>query len=355
MSTPFRVALVGLTRGEGLLNVFGVRPDCEIAVLCDSRPDLVEFHRETFPNAAGCTEFEEVFEHAPDIVVVSTPPAFHAAMSIRALDAGCHVLSEVPAVYSLDECEPLAEAVLRSGKTYMMGENLYFAPVVDTWQRLLDDGIIGDPVYAECEYLHDIGSLTKDNDGKRTWRADLPPLLYPTHDLGPLLMMLRARCTAAVGWQSKPTLGDDFAAAVGGGIFETDIGVPIKFLAVFSTPYPGCMHPWRVFGSKGYLGTQRSPGDQFTLFTDDMDEESDFEIVDIPESHPDAPEEAKLGGHGTSEYFMINAFVRAVAEGVPPPIDVYRALDMTVPGLCAYESAKNGMARVEVPNFRVPA
>ncbi|MFO8078706.1 MAG: gfo/Idh/MocA family oxidoreductase, partial [Armatimonadota bacterium] len=58
------------------------------------------------------------------------------------------------------------------------------------------------------------------------------------------------------------------------------------------------------------------------------------------------------GGHGTSEYFMCNDFVRCITDDTAPAIDVYRGLDYSVPGICAHISAENGSEPVEVPDFR---
>lgn len=66
---------------------------------------------------------------------------------------------------------------------------------------------------------------------------------------------------------------------------------------------------------------------------------------------PNAPEEAKHGGHGTSEHYMIRDFLDAVAHGHRPPIDVIRAMDFTVPGIVAHESAMKGGAWMGVPLF----
>ena len=58
-----------------------------------------------------------------DIVVVATPMPLHAPQSIQALQAGKHVLSEVTAAVSLEECWRLLQAAQASGTTYMMAEN----------------------------------------------------------------------------------------------------------------------------------------------------------------------------------------------------------------------------------------
>jgi hypothetical protein len=64
---------------------------------------------------------------------------------------------------------------------------------------------------------------------------------------------------------------------------------------------------------------------------------------------PKAPEEAKKGGHGTSEYFMVRDFLKAVQTGARAPIDAVKAADMTIPGLIAHESAMQGGKWMDVP------
>ena len=60
----------------------------------------------------------------------------------------------------------------------------------------------------------------------------------------------------------------------------------------------------------------------------------------------------KAGGHGTSEYFMVDDFVRCILDDTKPAIDVYEGLDYTAPGICAHLSAEQGGKAVEVPDFR---
>jgi hypothetical protein len=65
-----------------------------------------------------------------------------------------------------------------------------------------------------------------------------------------------------------------------------------------------------------------------------------------------AGEEARAGGHGNSEYWLLKDFFAAVRGGHASPIDVFRGLDYTVPGLCAVLSAERGGEAVDVPDFR---
>ena len=68
-------------------------------------------------------------------------------------------------------------------------------------------------------------------------------------------------------------------------------------------------------------------------------------------SDPNAPEEAFGGGHGTVEYYLVRDFIDTLESGkIRPPIDVIKAMDMTVPGICAHEAAMTG-TWVDVPLF----
>ena len=49
---------------------------------------------------------------------------------------------------------------------------------------------------------------------------------------------------------------------------------------------------------------------------------------------------------------MVDGFVRCMLDDTKPPIDVYEAMDWTLPGICAHISAEAGGEPVEVPNPR---
>jgi len=63
-------------------------------------------------------------------------------------------------------------------------------------------------------------------------------------------------------------------------------------------------------------------------------------------------EEARRGGHGTSEYWMLQDFLKSIEEGSAPPIDVHTAMDYSLPGVLAAQSAEQGGAALAVPDTR---
>jgi hypothetical protein len=48
----------------------------------------------------------------------------------------------------------------------------------------------------------------------------------------------------------------------------------------------------------------------------------------------------------------MKAFVEAYRQGNPSPVDVFRALDCSLPGPLALESARQGGVPVEIPDPR---
>ena len=64
-----------------------------------------------------------------------------------------------------------------------------------------------------------------------------------------------------------------------------------------------------------------------------------------------APKEARAGGHGTSEFYLVRDFLKAIETDTDPAIDIVRAMDMTVPGLIAHEAAKKGGVWMDVPRI----
>ena len=54
---------------------------------------------------------------------------------------------------------------------------------------------------------------------------------------------------------------------------------------------------------------------------------------------------------GTSEYYLIRDFLKAVESNTQPPVDVIRSTDFTIPGLIAHEAAMQGGKWLDVPQF----
>jgi predicted dehydrogenase len=71
------------------------------------------------------------------------------------MEAGKHVLSEIPSVNSLEEAYELKAVVTaHPDLIYMAAENCCYWAFIETWKKMHERGEFGDIVYAEAEYLH---------------------------------------------------------------------------------------------------------------------------------------------------------------------------------------------------------
>ena len=348
---PLRVGIVGIRRGASLARVFHNHPKCTLTTVCDLDRERAEAFVEEHHVETALTDFDDLLASDLDVIVVATPLPLHATQSVAALEAGKHVFSEVPAANSLDECQRIVEAVERSGKAYMMGENCNYFDRTVAWKHEVDAGRLGDIFYGEAEYVHDCRSLMTDAEGNPTWRASMPPIQYCTHSLGPLMLWTGDRCVRASGMHTGSHVSPQWGAIdMEVGIFTTAGGRVFKILCGFSVVREPAMHFYCLYGTKGCLETKRTDWDEAKGHFPTEEKGMQHSPVDL--TPRPAPPEAKLGGHGTSEFFMVDDFVTAVVEGAPPPIDVYASMDQTAPGICAHLSAQHGGELIEVPDFR---
>jgi predicted dehydrogenase len=92
-------------------------------------------------------------ELRPDIVLVATPPAQHAPLSIAAMEAGAWVLCEKPLCGSLAELDRIAAAEDRTGCYTACIFQMRFASSTTHVRRLADNGQLGRPLVGVCNTL----------------------------------------------------------------------------------------------------------------------------------------------------------------------------------------------------------
>lgn len=74
-----------------------------------------------------------------DVVFITTRHDSHADLTIKAAQAGKHVLCEKPMGLSVDECTAIADAVKKNNIKYTVGYNRGMAPLVNKAKNLLKD------------------------------------------------------------------------------------------------------------------------------------------------------------------------------------------------------------------------
>ncbi|HRE49197.1 MAG TPA: Gfo/Idh/MocA family oxidoreductase [Aggregatilineales bacterium] len=83
-----------------------------------------------------------------DIVLNLTIPDVHAEISLRAIQAGKHVYSEKPLAVSLSDAHAVLKAAAERGLRVGCAPDTFLFAEHQTGRKLLDEGVIGDPVAA---------------------------------------------------------------------------------------------------------------------------------------------------------------------------------------------------------------
>jgi len=92
--------------------------------------------------------YDEVIENdSIDVVFVATPPINHLELTLKAVRSGKHVIVEKPPFLKSDDFDLIEEAQGQTGSQVLVAENYYYKPIVSKLRKLLNSGIIGQPLF----------------------------------------------------------------------------------------------------------------------------------------------------------------------------------------------------------------
>ncbi|MEX2416004.1 MAG: Gfo/Idh/MocA family oxidoreductase [Paenibacillaceae bacterium] len=99
-------------------------------------------------------EFERMIEQEkPDTIIVTTIDRTHHTYIIRAMHAGCDVISEKPMTVDEEKCQEIINTVKSTGKQLRVTFNYRYAPHNTKIRQLIMDGAIGDIFSVHFEWL----------------------------------------------------------------------------------------------------------------------------------------------------------------------------------------------------------
>ncbi len=126
--------------------------NADLYAICDVADDLRERMAITHGAEKTFNDYDKMLAD-PDVdaVIIATSDAFHVPASIRALEAGKHVLCEKPLGLTVEETESLAAAVKRTGKLLQVGHMKRFDPGLQSAKQFIDTEM-GDIVALKAWY-----------------------------------------------------------------------------------------------------------------------------------------------------------------------------------------------------------
>jgi predicted dehydrogenase len=156
MNKVYRAALVGTgSIGDAHVNAVEAtqgRVTLDAAVDLDATRVKAFADRHDIKHAS--TDLAQMLrEVKPDIVLIATPPAEHARMSIAAMEAGAWVMCEKPLCASLDELDQIQATEARTGCYTACIFQMRFASSTAHVKRLAASGQLGRPLVGVCNTL----------------------------------------------------------------------------------------------------------------------------------------------------------------------------------------------------------
>ena len=113
--------------------------------VCDSSDERREAAMVDFPTVQGHVDLASLSKADDvDVVIVATPPLFHAPIALELLRAGKHVVVEKPMCLTVADAEELLAVSAEVGKTITVHQNRRWDGDFLALRRAIDTGLLGD-------------------------------------------------------------------------------------------------------------------------------------------------------------------------------------------------------------------
>lgn len=252
MEKTIGIGLIGVGMGKDLLYL-NSDPESRFQVrgLCSATAAKVESLAKENGIYFYTTDYNALLDREDiQVIAVYSPDHLHSEHCISALKAGKNVIVTKPMVTSLKDAIEITRLAEKNKLKFLVGETCRWYTSFLDLKRLYDDGDIGDIIFAEAHYVHEI----KDFFTKTSWRLTAPQdFMYGgvCHPLDSLVWFLgdvdEVHCYANKGNLSAYPIEDNFTLNVKfkNGVMARVLGA----YGVIQPPYP--MMGITIYGTKG--------------------------------------------------------------------------------------------------------
>jgi predicted dehydrogenase len=290
--------------------VFGDGPDIELVHLGETNEDLAVRRASEFGFRRASGDWRAVIDDREvDVVSITTPNQFHAALAIAALEAGKHVWCEKPMAPAFADAEAMTAATMKSGKVAALGYNYIQGPAIRHIRKLLAENVIGDVNHLRIEMDED---FMADPDALFNWKHAASSGYgalddFAVHPLS-LLFTLFGRISRVMCDMSKPyatrqtdngqsrVVETHDSASV---IIHMENGVPGTLQVNRSAWGRKGRIALQIFGSKGSILFDQERANEFQLYvTSDRPTEQGYRTILTAPHHEPYDRFIPAPGHG---------------------------------------------------------
>ncbi|NLE19601.1 MAG: Gfo/Idh/MocA family oxidoreductase [Clostridiales bacterium] len=362
-----RVAVVGLGFGAEFVPIYQQYAHTECAAVCRRDKAQLDAFADRFGIGKRYTDYAALLKD-PDIdaVHINSDLNSHGWMAIEALKAGKHVASTVTMSLKREECEEIVRLEEKTGKVYMMMETAVYTREYLFVKDLYEKGELG-----RIQFMRGSHQQNMSLPGWPEYWYGLPPMYYPTHAVSPLSDLIsrpvsRVRCLGSgrISEEYARRYGSPFAAETAQLTFrDSDVAGEIT-RTLFDT-IRQYRESFDVYGTKKSFEWEQCAGEHpvvFSGFEDasrvkvpDTDHLLPGDIAHFSLEHQIIDEEhvsfIQGSGHGGSHPHMVHEFISAIDEGRKARVSARVAANWTVTGLLAHDSALQGGAVLDLPEY----
>ncbi|HJX39801.1 MAG TPA: Gfo/Idh/MocA family oxidoreductase, partial [Anaerolineae bacterium] len=258
-----------------------------------------------------------------DAIYISLPNSLHAEWTVRAAEAGKHVLCEKPLAVSVTECDQIIAAAESAGVVVIEAVMYLHHALLSKGRQLIEEGAVG-----RVTLVRGVLSFFLDRPDDVRWKPELGGGAlwdvgsYPVS----FIRWMAGEAEEVFGWQTLSESGVDETFA---GLLRYRSGV----LGVFDC---GFRTPWRseaqVFGTEGTLTITRpytlNGESKILLRRGSEEDELRVQDVDVYRCEVDALTAAVLDGaalpvsltSSRGNVATISALYESARSGLPQPV-----------------------------------
>lgn len=377
-SRKINVALAGLSFGAEFAPIYLHHPNVQSLSICDSDPEVLVKIGDRFEVEKRASSLDEILaDDSIDAVHLVTPIPLHAEQTVAVLKAGKHCACTVPMATSIADLHAIIAAQRESGVNYMGMETAVYTRRFLYVREMIKRGEIG-----RIQFLR--GAHYQDMEYWPPYWMGLPPMHYATHAVSPVLALAETQAKAVHCFGSgvmRPELHEQYGNPfpVETAIYELSSDPPLAAeitRSLFHTAR-GYTESFNVYGEKATFEWEQIEEEPPVVFRMKPVVTHWGRGNDITSERLDPPDRQDLlpaaiarftqrgvydesqahlsflqgGGHGGSHPHLVHEFVSSIIEEREPWPNALRTAAWTAAGICAHESAMNGGARVEIPQF----
>ena len=165
--------MIGLGFGAEFIPIYQAHPNANVAAVCRRNETELKAVADQFGIEKRYTSYDDVLADKDiDFVHINSPIPDHAWMSLKALDAGKHVMCTVPMATTIEECRQIVEKVQATGLKYMMAETVVYSREFLFIKELYKKGDLG-------KIQHLAASHPQDMDGWPDYWERMIPCTMP--------------------------------------------------------------------------------------------------------------------------------------------------------------------------------